>query len=83
MSYKRFDTEDIVVSAESVTTPVWSGNTTTLSTFFTSSTQVGGTSADYYSIFIKLHLQILQQEYSLVLHMEINTVAVLYTIIPQ
>jgi len=48
MSYKRFDAEDIVVSAESVTTPVWSGNTTTLSTFFTSSTQVGGTSADYY-----------------------------------
>ena len=48
MSYKRFDEQDIVVSAESVTTPVWSGNTTTLSTFFTSSTQVGGTSADYY-----------------------------------
>lgn len=48
MSYKRFEGEDIVVSAESVTTPVWSGNATTLSTFFTSSTQVGGTSADYY-----------------------------------
>ena len=48
MSYKRFDEQDIVVSAESVTTPVWSGNTTTLSTFFTSSAQVGGTSADYY-----------------------------------
>ena len=48
MSYKRFDKEDVVVSAESVTTPVWSGNATTLSTFFTSSTQIGGTSADYY-----------------------------------
>jgi len=48
MSYKRFDAEDVVVSAESVTTPVWSGQNTTLSSFYTSSTQVGGTSADYY-----------------------------------
>ena len=48
MSYKRFDEQDVVVSAESVTTPVWSGNATTLSTFNTSSTQVGSTSADYY-----------------------------------
>jgi len=48
MSYKRFDTEDVVVSAESVTAPVWSGDSTTLTTFFTSSTQIGGTSADYY-----------------------------------
>ena len=46
MSYKRFDQEDVVVSAESVTTPVWSGNLTTLETFTTSSTQVGGSSAD-------------------------------------
>ena len=36
MSYKRFDEQDVVVSAESVTTPVWSGNITTLNTFFTS-----------------------------------------------
>ena len=48
MSYKRFDLEDVVVSAESVTAPVWSNDTTTLTTFFTSSTQIGGTSADYY-----------------------------------
>ena len=48
MSYKRFDTEDVVVSAESVTAPVWSGDQTTLTSFFTSSTQIGGTSADYY-----------------------------------
>lgn len=48
MSYKRFDAEDVVVSAESITTPVWSGNTTTLTTFFTSSTQTGGSSGDYY-----------------------------------
>lgn len=48
MSYKRFDLEDIVVSAESVTTPLWSGDKTILTGFHTSSTQVGGTSADYY-----------------------------------
>ena len=48
MSFKRFDLEDVVVSAESVTTPLWSGDSTTLTTFFTSSTQIGGTSADYY-----------------------------------
>lgn len=48
MSYKRFDQEDVVVSAESVTAPVWSGDATTLTSFFTSSTQIGGTSADYY-----------------------------------
>ena len=43
MSYKRFDNEDVVVSAESVTAPVFSGDVTTLTTFFTSSTQIGGT----------------------------------------
>ena len=48
MSYKRFDNEDVVVSAESISTPVWSGNQTTLTGFFTSSTQVGGASGDYY-----------------------------------
>lgn len=48
MSFKRFDTEDIVVSAESVTTPLWTGDATQLNTFYTSSTQIGGTSADYY-----------------------------------
>lgn len=48
MSYKRFDQEDVVVSAESITSPVWTGGATNLTTFFTSSTQTGGTSADYY-----------------------------------
>ena len=37
MSYKRFDAEDVVVSAESITTPVWTGDKTNLTTFFTSS----------------------------------------------
>ena len=48
MSFKRFDQEDVVVSAESISTPCWSGNKTTLSTFFTSSVQVGGATGDFY-----------------------------------
>ena len=48
MSYKRFDTEDIVISAESVTAPVWTGDIVTLDSFYTSSTQIGGVSGDYY-----------------------------------
>lgn len=48
MSYKRFDTQDVVVSAESISTPIWTGDITTLKTFFTSSTQIGASSADYY-----------------------------------
>lgn len=48
MSFKRFDAEDVVVSAESVASPVWSGDVVTLQTFFTSSTQVSSTSGQYY-----------------------------------
>ena len=38
MSYKRLDPEDFLVSIDSITSTVWSGNTPTLITFFTSST---------------------------------------------
>lgn len=38
MSYKRLDPEDFLVSVDSITGTVWSGNTPTLTTFFTSST---------------------------------------------
>ena len=48
MSYKRFDSDDVIVSAESVTTSAWSGNVTTLTSFYTSSTQYNSTSGDYY-----------------------------------
>ena len=37
MSYTRYDASDIVVSSDSVTTPLWSIGTSQLSTFFTSS----------------------------------------------
>jgi len=48
MSYKRFDSDDVIVSVESVTTSAWSGNVTTLTSFYTSSTQYNSTSGDYY-----------------------------------
>jgi hypothetical protein len=48
MSYKRFDADDVLVSAESITTSAWSGNVTTLSSFYTSSTQYNSTSGDFY-----------------------------------
>lgn len=48
MSFKRFDQEDVVVSAESVTSPVWTNDQVNLTGFFTSSTQTGGNSGDYF-----------------------------------
>jgi len=48
MSFKRFDTEDIVISADSITAPAWSDNNVTLSNFFTKDTQTNGDSGKYY-----------------------------------
>jgi len=48
MSYRRFDTDDLVVSADSITTPAWTNNVTTLTTFFTSSTQTATNAGKYY-----------------------------------
>jgi hypothetical protein len=48
MSFKRLETDDFVVSADSVASIVWSTGNPTLSTFFTSSTQESSTSGDYY-----------------------------------
>ena len=39
MSFKRLDTEDITISAESVVAPAWSGQVTTLTSFVTASSQ--------------------------------------------
>lgn len=47
MSFKRFDTEDISISAESITAPAWSGQQPTLTAFWTGS-QVNLTSGQYY-----------------------------------
>jgi len=48
MSFKRLDVDDFVVSAESVTTGIWTNNQPTLTTFFTSSTQEVASSGQYY-----------------------------------
>lgn len=48
MSFKRLDPEDITISAESVVAPLWSTGGNTLTSFYTSSTQVAGTSGEYY-----------------------------------
>jgi hypothetical protein len=48
MSFKRFDAEDLVISAEPVSAPVWSTDTPILTTFYTSSTQPGTNSGNYY-----------------------------------
>jgi hypothetical protein len=48
MSFKRLDTDDFVVSADSVTAGLWTGNASELTSFYTSSTQVAGSSGNYY-----------------------------------
>jgi len=48
MSFKRLDPEDFVVSADAVSSTVWTGNAPTLNTFFTSSAQETGQSGEYY-----------------------------------
>ena len=48
MSLVRLDPQDIVVSADSISSTLWSSNNPTLSTFFSSSVQEAGSSGDYY-----------------------------------
>lgn len=48
MAFKRFDTEDFVVSSDSITSTLWSTGNPTLTSFFTSSVQEAGSSGDYY-----------------------------------
>lgn len=48
MSFSRYNQEDTVVSSETVVSPMWSGNTTTLTSFFTSSTQESGSTGRFY-----------------------------------
>lgn len=52
MSFKRLDTEDITISAESIVAPAWTGQVTTLTAFFTSSNQISlGAGNFYYDIY--------------------------------
>lgn len=48
MAYNALSSEDVVLSSEAVTTPMWSDGTNVLETFNTSSIQVMGLSGDYY-----------------------------------
>ena len=48
MGFKRLDAEDFLVSADSVTSTVWTGNTPTLTNFHYSVAQSGDRSGDYY-----------------------------------
>jgi hypothetical protein len=48
MSFKRFDQQDIVVSADSITAPAWTGNKTILTEFFLNDTQPSTPSGNYY-----------------------------------
>lgn len=48
MSFKKLDKEDFVVSSNTITSTVWSNNSPSLSTFYTSSTQKNGSSGLYY-----------------------------------
>lgn len=48
MSFKRLDPEDFIISSDSVTAPLWTGGSPSLSTFVTSSVQEAGSSGDFY-----------------------------------
>ncbi len=48
MGYKQIQPDDLVISTDSVTGTVWSANSPTLTTFFTSSTQVSANTGKYY-----------------------------------
>lgn len=48
MSFSRYNADDTVVSSETVVSPMWSGNITTLTTFFSSSLQESGSTGKFY-----------------------------------
>lgn len=48
MSFVQFQEDDSVVGAENIVSPMWTGNVTTLSSFFTSSAQSTGNSGKFY-----------------------------------
>ena len=48
MAFKRLDPEDFVVSADSITSPAWTNNVTTLTALYTSSVQEASSNGNYY-----------------------------------
>ena len=52
MSFKRLDADDFVISTDSITSGMWVGDVATLTTFFTSSTQIASSAGSfYYSVY--------------------------------
>jgi hypothetical protein len=52
MAFKRLDPQDLVISTDSVAGAMWSNNVPTLTAFYTSSTQVASSTAQfYYSVY--------------------------------
>ena len=49
MSFKQLDSQDIVVSADSITGTVWSANRPRLTQFYTSSLQIASQTGNYYA----------------------------------
>jgi hypothetical protein len=78
MGFKRFDPEDFVVSADTVTSTVWSNNTVTLNTHFTSSIQKEGSSGPYYLNIYQTESMKIQLLFNLLLLMLIKMVVVDY-----
>jgi len=48
MAFKRLDPQDFVISADSVTAPLWTNNVYTLTQFYSSSVQAAGSSGQFY-----------------------------------
>jgi len=48
MSFKRYDADDFLVSSDSITSTLWSTGAPTLTEFYTSSVQEGGSSGNFY-----------------------------------
>jgi hypothetical protein len=48
MSFKRFDTDDFVVSSDSITSTLWSTDSPSLTGFYTSSVQAAGSAGNFY-----------------------------------
>ena len=48
MSFNRLAPEDFVISSDSVTAPLWSAGSPSLTSFFSSSVQEAGSSGDFY-----------------------------------
>jgi hypothetical protein len=48
MSFTRLDPQDFLISAESITSALWSGYNPTLTEFYTDTTQIASNAGDYY-----------------------------------